>query len=449
MSGLNRGLPRVLVLLIYSSVAFADGEAGAPKGGLVAEPAAVELQGSGADHGLLVSADAEDGRRLDVTREATIVSSDPKIIRVVDGRLVAAADGEVEVSVRHAGRTATMKAVAAGTGVPSSPSFRNEVVPVLTRYGCNQGGCHGKEAGQNGFKLSLRGFAPEEDYTRLIVESFGRRMNHASPDLSLVLAKASNRIPHRGGELFSRDSRAYDLLVKWIQAGTPNVRADEPTLTALEILGGGRRMGSGQEQQLLVRGTFSNGQVRDVTWLSKFYSNDVTVLAVSELGLVKAKREGASTVRAHFMDKVAVAAFTIPHHRNVDPAVYAGRRNVLDAPLFEKLAELRIPPSAGCGDGEFLRRAFLDAIGTLPTAAEAAAFLDDPAADKRGRLVDALLERPEFVDYWAQQLGDLFQNRKERDHDVRGSKGVRNFHQWLREQVAVNRPWNELARDVL
>jgi hypothetical protein len=441
---------RVMAALLLSiGVAFADGEARPAVVRLAVEPAGVELLGKGTDHGLLVSADDENGRRLDVTREASIVSSNPAIISVADGRLVARADGEVEVTVTHAGKTATIKAVATGTAAASAPSFRNEVVPVLTRYGCNQGGCHGKEAGQNGFKLSLRGFAPEEDYTRLIVESFGRRMNHAAPDLSLVLAKASNRIPHRGGELFAKDSRAYELLVTWIQAGTPNVRADEPTLTSLEVLGGGRRMASGQEQQLLVRGTFSDGRVRDVTWLSKFYSNDVTVLGISETGRVKAKREGASTVRAHFMDKVAVAAFTIPHQRDVDPGLFAARRNVLDGPLFEKLAELRIPPSPSCGDGEFLRRAFLDSIGTLPSAAEAAAFLDDPAADKRGRLVDALLERPEFVDYWAQQLGDLLQNRKERDHDVRGAKGVRNFHQWLREQVAANRPWNELARDVL
>jgi hypothetical protein len=140
------------------------------------------------------------------------------------------------------------------------------------------------------------------------------------------------------------------------------------------------------------------------------------------------------------MDKVAVTAFTIPHHREVDPALFAKRQNVLDGPLFEKLAELRIPPSPGCSDEEFLRRAFLDTIGTLPSAAEAAAFLDDKSPDKRAKAADALFERPEFVDYWAQLLGDLLQNRKERDHDVRGTKGVRNFHQWLRDQVAAAAP---------
>ena len=443
------GIRHAAAVLLCASVAFAHGESALKIVRLTGEPAVVELSGPGVDHGILVTADAEDGRRLDVTRDASIVSSNPKIVSAEGGRLLAVSDGEVEIEIRHAGRTAKIKAVATGTGTPSVPSFRNEVVPVLTRYGCNQGGCHGKEAGQNGFKLSLRGFAPEEDYTRLIVESFGRRMNHAAPDLSLVLAKASNRIPHKGGELFARDSRAYDLLVKWIQEGTPNVRPGDPTLAGLEILGGDRKMGAGQGQQLLVRATFTDGRVRDVTWLAKFFSNDVTVLSVSESGRVQAKREGASTVRAHFMDKVAVAGFTIPHHREVDPALYAARRSVLDAPLFEKLAELRIPPSPGCTDEEFLRRAFLDTLGTLPTAAEAAAFLDDRSPDKRTKAIDSLLGRPEFVDFWAQLLGDLLQNRKERDHDVRGSKGVRNFHQWLREQVSANRPWNELARDVL
>jgi hypothetical protein len=425
------------------SLGKVQAQSGAP-GSLTVEPAQVDLRGPGAEHGFLASAGTQD-----VTKDVTCVSSNPRIVAASPGRLTAVSDGRAQITVTHAGMTATIEVVAAGTGQAAAPSFRNEVVPVLTRFGCNQGGCHGKEAGQNNFKLSLRGFAPEEDYNRLIVESFGRRMNHAAPELSLVLAKATGRIPHRGGELFAKDSRAYDLLVKWIEAGTPSVKAEEPSLASLEILGGGKNLAPGQEQPLLVRGTFTDGRVSDVTWLAKFYSNDVTVLGVSDTGKVKAKREGASTVRAHFLDKVAVTAFTIPHQREVDPALYAKRENVLDAPLFEKLAELRIPPSPGSSDEEFLRRASLDTIGTLPTAAEAAAFLGDPSPDKRTKAVDALLGRPEFVDYWAQLLGDLLQNRKERDHDVRGSKGVRNFHQWLREQVAANRPWNELARDVL
>ncbi|HLY08110.1 MAG TPA: DUF1553 domain-containing protein [Planctomycetota bacterium] len=429
--------------------ATAGGEPGPRIVRLSAEPASIDLQGSGASHGLLISAETDDGRRLDVTCDAAFSSSDSKVAMVTGGRVQAAADGVVQITVAYSNQTASVPVTVTGTAAPASPSFRNEIVPVLTRYGCNQGGCHGKEAGQNGFKLSLRGFAPEEDYTRLTVESFGRRMNHASPDLSLVLAKASNRIPHRGGELFARDSRPYALLVQWIEAGTPSVKAGEETLVSLEILGGGRRLAPGQEQQLLVRGTFTDGQVRDLTWLSKFYSNDASVLTVSESGRVKAAREGASTIRAHFQDKVAVVAFTIPRAKPVDPALYEKRLSVVDGPVFDKLAELRIPPAPGCSDEEYLRRAFLDTIGTLPTAEEVVAFLADPSPGKRATLAEALLRRPEFVDYWAQILGELLQNRKERDHDVRGSKGVRAFHQWLREQVEAQRPWNELARDVL
>jgi len=416
---------------------------------LEVEPARIDLPGAGAEHGLLATADQEGGRRLDVTRDAIITSSNPQAVAVVDQRVRAVGAGEAEISVTYSKQTATIRVVAGEASALTPPSFRNEVIPVLTRYGFNQGGCHGKEAGQNGFKLSLRGFAPEEDYNRLIVESLGRRINHAAPELSLILAKAANRIPHRGGELFNRDSRAYQLLVRWVEAGTPNVKPGEATLSSLEILGGGRALASGQEQQLLVRGTFSDGQVCDVTWLTKFYSNDASVLLVSESGRVRAKREGASTIRAHFQDKVAVTAFTIPHAKPVDPALYEERLTVLDAQVFDKLAELRITPAGGCSDAEYLRRASLDTIGTLPTADEVAAFLDDQDPGKREKLADRLFERPEFVDYWAQQLGDLLQNRRERDHDVRGTKGVRNFHQWLREQVASNRPWNELARDVL
>jgi len=215
------------------------------------------------------------------------------------------------------------------------------------------------------------------------------------------------------------------------------------------VLGGGRLLRAGQEQPLLVRATFTDGAVRDVTWISKYYVNDPSVLEVTPEGRVKAKREGVSTVRAHFQDKVAIAPFTVPHDRAVDASLYTAKNNEIDTHVFGALASMKIPPSGNCSDADFIRRASLDAIGTLPAAGEVAAFLDDPASDKRAKLVDSLLKRPEFTDYWALLLGDLLQNRKERDHDVRGSKGVRAFHQWLREQVAVNRPWNELARDVL
>lgn len=442
MKGKVRGLGAVAALLIV---------AGSPAGEtLRLEPSEIILHGLSAEHGILVSASGADGRWRDAAAGAKYSLSDPKVATVsVDGRLRPVSDGETELTVIAAGQTARAKVRVVGASSSAGPSFRHEVDPILTRYGCNQGSCHGKQDGQNGFKLSLRGWLPEADYESLVFQSQGRRVFPAAPDLSLLLAKPSGRMPHRGGVLLNPDMRAYRTLVRWIQSGTPRLPSDEPVLQRIEVLGGDRLLRAGQEQPVLVRAFFADGVVRDVTWISKFYVNDPSVLEVTPEGRVKAKREGVSTVRAHFQEKVAIAGFTVPHDRAVDAALYAAKNNEIDTHVFAALAAMRIPPSGACSDAEFLRRASLDATGTLPTAGEVKAFLDDPAPDKRARLVDALLKRPEFTDYWALLLGDLLQNRKERDHDVRGSKGVRAFHQWLREQVAVNRPWNELARDIL
>ncbi len=217
----------------------------------------------------------------------------------------------------------------------------------------------------------------------------------------------------------------------------------------LEIVPGDRTMKPGDELQLAVRAEFSDGKTRDVTWLTRFNSNDPGVADVDAFGKVRVLRNGETAIRAAFQTLVAVVVVTVPFERPVDPARLAGRNNFIDDHVFAKLGVLRIDPSGPCGDAEFLRRAFLDTIGVLPTPDEVRAFLADQRSDKRARLIDSLLERPEYVDYWAVQLGDLLQNRKERDHDVRGVKGVRSFHEWVREQVAANRPWDEIARAVL
>ncbi|MBI1372599.1 MAG: DUF1553 domain-containing protein [Phycisphaera sp.] len=334
-------------------------------------------------------------------------------------------------------------------GEKPAPSFRHEVVPLLTRYGCSQGACHGKLAGQNGFKLSLRGYAPEEDYEHLVLEGRGRRINHAAPGASMILLKPTNTLPHKGGRLFDEKSRAYDLLTRWIAAGTPGLIGDEPSLSHIEVLGGGQTMKVGQDAPLQVMAHFADGAVRDVTWLSKYFTNDRAVLGVSDEGVVHAQREGATVVRVHFEDRVEIVSFTVPHTDPVDPAAYAQRYNEVDSHVYAMLKDLRIPPAPLCDDATFIRRASLDVIGRLPTPDEVKAFVADSATDKRVKLVDALLARPEYVDYWSLLLGDLLQNRVERDHDVRGVKGVRNFYYWLRGQVAANRPWDQLTRDIL
>ena len=331
----------------------------------------------------------------------------------------------------------------------AKPSFLNEVVPLLTKAGCNSGACHGKGAGQNGFRLSLRGYAPEQDIRSLTREFDGRRIDPTKPEESLLLLKATAQTPHEGGRLFGVNSREHKLLLDWVKAGFPGPDKSDPKPTKLELTPNAGVLKPGEEVQLAAWATFSDDTRRDVTWLTKFDSNDAAFVEVTPTGKAKAVRNGATSVRAMFQVEVAVASFTMPFDRAVDAKRFDGRNNFIDDHVFAKLKELRIEPSDGCTDAEFLRRASLDACGLLPTPAEVTAFLADADPKKREKLVDALLTRPEFADYWALQLGDLFQNRKERDHDVRGTKGVRQFHLWLREQVVANRPWDAIARDVL
>jgi hypothetical protein len=335
------------------------------------------------------------------------------------------------------------------TSDPDVPSFRQDIVPLLTRYGCNAGGCHGKLAGQNGFKLSLRGYAPEWDHVSIIRDLGGRRVDYARPGASLLVTKASGQVAHEGGKRFEKDSQASKMLAAWIAARTPGPDAAEADAIKLEITHAGATLKVGETRKLTVTAHWPDGKVRDVTWLAQFYSNDESTVAVTPDGLVKAVRNGATAVRIHFQGLVEVVLFEMPYPADVDPGQYATKNNFVDDHVLAKLAALRIPVSPACDDATFARRAFFDAIGTMPTADEVAAFVADASANKRPRLIDQLLARPEWADYWAMNLCDQLQNRKERDHDVRGAKNVRAFHAWVRDQLVANRPWNQFAKELI
>jgi len=343
--------------------------------------------------------------------------------------------------------------IAASAGIAHAasptPSFNSEIIPLFTKAGCNQGACHGKGSGQNGFRLSLRGFAPEQDFKWITREFSGRRLDPTRPEESLLLRKATGQTPHEGGRVFAPGSREYELLLAWIKSGFPGPSPDEPKVNKLELTPTSKVLKPGEEVQLVATATFADGSKRDVTWLTKFDSNGPAYLGVSSIGKAKALRNGASAVRAMFLTEVAVTVFSMPFDNPVDPKRFEGGNNFIDTHVFAKLKELRIEPSDLCTDEEFIRRVFLDSCGILPTADEVRTFTADPDRHKRSKLVETMLSRPEFNDFWALQLGDLFQNRKERDHDVRGVKSVRQFHEWLRKQVAENRPWDEIARGVL
>jgi hypothetical protein len=422
--------------------------AAAPPARIVVHPDTITLTGRTDRHSILVTI-VTDGT-IDTTRRATFVSSKPDIVAVdAHGECRASADGETVITVSCGGASAEVRVTARDCGVARAPSFVHDVEPLFTRLGCNQGACHGKGAGQNGFRLSLRGYAPELDHEWLTHEFTGRRISTVVPEESPLLRKPLGLATHEGGKLFASGSRAHHLLADWLRAGMPGPSKDDPDLRRLEILPGNRTLRPGDEQQLLVVAEYSDGRRRDVTWLSRFDSNDAGMAEVNASGIIHVHLHGETAIRAAFGGLVAVLIVTAPNDQAIDPAKYTARNNFIDDHVFAKLAALRIEPSDLSSDAEFLRRAFLDTIGVLPTPDEVRVFLADSSPEKRTRLIDHLLDRPEFIDHWALFYSDLLQNRKERDHDVRGAKGVRALHAWLRQQVERNRPWDELARDVL
>lgn len=417
---------------------------------LMVEPKQLALSGLDRQHGVIVTLKEDDGRLVDVTRKAEYSSGNPDIVGARErGVFVGLRDGASSVSVRVEGTSVELPVTVADLDRVAAPSFREDVIPVLTKTGCNQGGCHGKLAGQNGFRLSLRGYAPDWDHDWITKEVNGRRVNYAFPEQSLLITKPTGAVVHEGGTRFREGSRAWQTLVDWVAARAPGPAAKEATVDSLEVFPRERIARPGDKQQLLVRAHYSDGRVRDVTWLAQFFSNDENTVTVKPDGMVRAVRHGETAVRVHFQGLVQVVRFTMPYENAIADANYARHSNAIDAPIFAKLKALRIPPSPDCDDATFIRRACLDTIGALPTVDETAGFLADRAPDKRARLVDQLLTRPEWVDYWTLQLADLLQNRRERDHDVRGVKGVRSFHAWLRGELQAGKSWAEIAKAVL
>jgi hypothetical protein len=327
------------------------------------------------------------------------------------------------------------------------PSFRNTIQPILTRYGCAMGACHGAAAGQGGFRLSLRGFDDDGDWISITRSANGRRLTMEDPARSLFLLKAVKAVPHKGDKRFEMNSVEYKAIADWIAAGAPGPKADDPRIISLEVSHPHLVTQAGKTVQLKVTAKFSDGHSEDVTRWTKYNATNASVATVDEAGLVKTTGSGEGSVSAWYLSKLALATITIPNASKVDPAAFAllKPRNFIDQLTLKKLRELNIPPSDRAEDHEFLRRAFLDTIGVLPTLDETRAFLADKAADKRDRLIDSLLKRPEFVDYWSHRWSDLLL--------VNGDKlaptSMWSYYNWIRRHVAANTPWDVMVRDLL
>ena len=332
---------------------------------------------------------------------------------------------------------------------PEHLNFVNDVVPVLTKFGCNSGGCHGRGSGQNGFKLSLFGFDPAADYAALVDEGVGRRISWTAPDESLLLMKPTAQVPHGGGLRFDRDSAAYKLIRRWIAEGTPWGEDHDPTLSAIQVEPAEKVVTATDSQQLHVTARYSDGSTRDVTPTAEYFSQQPAQLQVSTAGLTHMLGQpGDAIVMVRYQGIVAVSRLTVPYSQSVAADAYARfePKNYIDRLVLEKWRKLGLTPSPSASDAEFIRRASLDAIGTLPTPQEVRDFLADTSPDKRDKLVDRLLERPEYAVYWAQQWGDILRNKQ---GDSAQKPNSLKFAEWLRKAFAQNMPFDQFARALI
>jgi len=340
----------------------------------------------------------------------------------------------------------------AADGAPASRvvTFESDVQPLLTRLGCNSGPCHGKSRGQNGFALSLLGFDSDFDYAALVGEARGRRVFAAAPESSLVLRKASGQVPHGGGKRLEVGGRHFQILRRWIEAGAPRTPADAPHLVRVTAEPATRSLAPQESFKLRVIAEYSDGTRRDVTDAAAYQSNDKTMAAVVERedGAIQAGPvPGEAAIMARYMNFIAVCAVTIPLPGNVPDAAYEKltRSNDIDDLVWKKLKLLGMLPSPPASDTTFHRRAYLRAIGRLPTPEETRAFLADSSPDKRQRLVDRLLERPEYGDFWANKWADLLRPNPYRA----GIKAVWNLDAWLRGAFRRNMPYDTFVRELL
>src|SRR5262245_43123740 len=407
----------------------------------------VEIAGRDAGQQLVVTGVYDGGQTRDWTRKATYEVSPAGIVQAdANGLITPIAEGEATVHVSAApGIDGSVKVKVTHLVQDLPINFPNQITPLFTKYSCNGGGCHGKSGGQNGFRLSLLGFEPTEDFEYLVKEGRGRRLFPAAPDQSLLLLKATAKLPHGGGQRIEVDSPAYSLMKRWIEQGMPYGKDSDPKVTHIEVLPSDRLMEREGTQQIVVVAHYDNGMTEDVTRTTQFDSNDTEMAEVSATGLVTTGQlTGSVAVMARYQGHVDVFRATIPLGIKTDelPPV----RNYIDELVYQKLKSLGLPSSQVCDDSTFLRRVSVDIAGRLPTLAESEQFLADNSSDKREKLVNRLLESTDYADYFANKWAAVLRNKRRLDVEKRSTFA---FHEWIRESLNENKPYDRFVREIL
>ena len=409
-------------------------------------PEEIRLSRSDDFQRIVVQAAYSDETTRDMTARARYRLKEPAIATFKDSVVDPVADGETHLEIKFAGFTREIPVSVAGADAANPISFKLDVMPVFMRAGCNTGSCHGSARGRDGFRLSLFGFDPDGDYYRLTREISGRRVNLALPEESLMLMKATGQVPHTGGERFKPGSEHYRTLLAWLKASVPKDGDDIPHPVSLELFPGQAVLsGAGSRQQLIARVIYSDGTDRDVTSSTVFQSNNDHSAAVTKAGEVEARKRGEAFIMARYATFTVVSQIIVVPDERFDYPPQA-TNNYVDTLVNQKLRKLRVVPSSICSDAEFLRRAFLDVTGTLPTLQRHQAFMASTDPEKRELLIDELLARKEFVELWVMKWAELLQIRS---GDNISYKAALLYYNWLQEKIAANVPINQVVLDLL
>ncbi len=409
-------------------------------------PAGSTLVGRRATAQLVATARSADGMVQDQTRSVEWISSNPSVAVVTsNGRVIPKSNGTATIVARKGSLESgtTVKVIAMEE--PARVSFRRDVIPSFSQAGCNTGACHGTPTGKGGFRLSLRGYLPDQDFSILSHEVAGRRINPMAPETSLLLRKPLGQIPHEGGLRLNRSSKTFEFLHDWIKEGAKD-DPGAPAAVRLDILPETRVLvapAATQQVAVLVHG--ADKSVRDVTPICYYDSSNPNIAEVDQDGYVRFKTRGEVAIIAHYLNLVANIRLT--HLVDVPGFTTASvpQDNVIDRSVFAKLNKMRIQPSEICTDREFIRRAYLDVLGVLPTPGEVAAFLAEPEKTRRDLVIGRLVGRPEFHDFWALKFADVFRSNGR----LIQTKGAYAFHRWIRESLERNVPMDQLVRALL
>jgi hypothetical protein len=444
---------QLFALTIVSAVRSAPPTDPAKRAALIGQPVALAVQpdsinltGPRSRQQVVVSGRFPDSSVRDLTPFCAM-SADIELAVVENGGFLRPKkNGHGALVIQAGALTASVPLIVQDIDKPQPVRFRSELIATLNVGGCNAGACHGTPSGKGGFKLSLRGFDPPADYLQLTRDVLGRRSDRLTAEASLVYLKALGRVPHEGGQRFLPGSVPGRTLRDWLAEGLLDDPSTTPEVQEIRILPGTRVLNDpARWQQLAVQARFSDDSVRDVTRLTVFSMSDPAVADVSPGGLVEFKQAGEVAVLCRYLQQLQTVRLTFLEPRKGFVWPSPPEVNYVDKFVFAKLKMLSIPPSDICTDQEFIRRAYLDVCGILPSAAEVKTFLGNAAPDKRVRLIDVLLERPEYADFWTLKWSDVFRSSRKAIQ----VKGVYVFQHWLREHLERNTPFNAVVRELI